>query len=171
MWGRWFKSTRSHHSYSATYVTGRVPVFCWKCGVSVLGPSLVEVVDLYSRRVAGWAMDRRMKKALPIRALVMAINLGKSLPGVIHHPTSGSQYTSYTCQALLEQRGMVCSMSRNGNCIEYCPGRTVNQQRETGIERFSFVSNTAGSHCRCGNRCRFIAIQGVCIRRRVRGHR
>lgn len=52
---------------------------------------LAVVIDLYSRRVVGWSMDRRMKKALVIRALMMAVNLRKPPPGLIHHSDRGSQ--------------------------------------------------------------------------------
>jgi len=82
---------------------------------------LAVVIDLYSRRVVGWSMDRRMKKALVIRALMMAINLRKPPPGLIHHSDRGSQYASHAYQTLLKQHGMVCSMSRKGNCWDNAP--------------------------------------------------
>ena len=82
---------------------------------------LAVVIDLYSRRVVGWAMDRRMKKALVIRALMMAVNLRKPPPGLIHHSDRGSQYASDAYQALLKQHGMNCSMSRKGNCWDNAP--------------------------------------------------
>ena len=82
---------------------------------------LAVVIDLYSRRVVGWAIDRRMKKALVIRALMMAINLRKPPLGLIHHSDRGSQYASDAYQALLKQHGMICSMSRKGNCWDNAP--------------------------------------------------
>jgi len=82
---------------------------------------LAVVIDLYSRRVVGWAMDRRMKKALVIRALLMAINLRQPPPGLFHHSGRGSQYASRAYQKLLAQHGMVCSMSRKGNCWDNAP--------------------------------------------------
>jgi putative transposase len=82
---------------------------------------LAVVIDLYSRRVVGWAIDRRMKKALVIRALLMAINLRKPPPGLIHHSDRGSQYASRAYQKLLKQHGMICSMSRKGNCWDNAP--------------------------------------------------
>jgi len=82
---------------------------------------LAVVIDLYSRRVVGWALDRWMKKALVIRALMMAINLRKPPPGLIHHSDRGSQYASHAYQALLKQHGMICSMSRKGNCWDNAP--------------------------------------------------
>jgi putative transposase len=63
---------------------------------------LAVVIDLCSRRVIGWAMDKRMAKALVIRALMMAINLRKPPAGLIHHSDRGSQYASHAYQLLLK---------------------------------------------------------------------
>ena len=82
---------------------------------------LAIVIDLYSRRVVGWAIDRRMKKALVIRALMMAINLRNPPTGLIHHSDRGSQYASHAYQKLLKQHGIVPSMSRKGNCWDNAP--------------------------------------------------
>ncbi len=82
---------------------------------------LAVVIDLCSRRVVGWAMDRRMKKALVIRALMMAVNLRRPEPGLIHHSDRGSQYASEAYQKLLRQYKMVPSMSRKGNCWDNAP--------------------------------------------------
>jgi len=82
---------------------------------------LAVVIDLYSRRVVGWAVDRRMKKALVTRALMMAVNLRKPPPGLIHHSDRGSQYASRSYQKLLKQHGIICSMSRKGNCWDNAP--------------------------------------------------
>jgi putative transposase len=82
---------------------------------------LAVVIDLYSRRVVGWCMDRRMNKALVIRALMMAVNLRKPPTGLIHHSDRGSQYASLAYQKLLQQFGMICSMSRKGNCWDNAP--------------------------------------------------
>jgi putative transposase len=82
---------------------------------------LAVVIDLYSRRVVGWSIDRRMKKALVIRALMMAVNLRKPPPGLIHHSDRGSQYASHGYQKLLKQHKMIGSMSRKGNCWDNAP--------------------------------------------------
>ncbi len=82
---------------------------------------LAVVIDLYSRRVVGWSIDRRMKTALVIRALMMAVNLRKPPAGLIHHSDRGSQYASHDYQKLLKQHGMICSMSRKGNCWDNAP--------------------------------------------------
>jgi len=82
---------------------------------------LAVVIDLYSRRVVGWCMDRRMRKSLVIRALMMAVNLRKPPAGLIHHSDRGSQYASHAYQRLLKQYGMIGSMSRKGNCWDNAP--------------------------------------------------
>jgi putative transposase len=82
---------------------------------------LAVVIDLYSRRVVGWAMDRRMKKALVMRALMMAVNLRQPPSGLLHHSDRGSQYASHAYQKLLKQYGMIPSMSRKGNCWDNAP--------------------------------------------------
>lgn len=58
-----------------------------------------------------------MKKALVIRALMMAVNLRQPPPGLIHHSDRGS----HAYQGLLRQHGMICSMSRKGNCWDNSP--------------------------------------------------
>ena len=82
---------------------------------------LAVVIDLYSRRVIGWAMDRRMKQALVIRALMMAIKLRQPPPGLLHHSDRGGQYASYACRDLLKQHAMIASMSRKDNCWDNSP--------------------------------------------------
>jgi len=77
---------------------------------------LAVVMDLYSRRIVGWCMDRTMTQALAIRALMMAINLRQPKAGLLHHSDRGSQYASAAYQALLTQHGIRPSMSRKGNC-------------------------------------------------------
>ena len=77
---------------------------------------LAVIMDLYSRRIVGWCMDKTMTQALVIRALMMAINLRQPQAGLVHHSDRGSQYASEAYQTLLTQHGMTASMSRKGNC-------------------------------------------------------
>ena len=77
---------------------------------------LAVVMDLYSRRIVGWCMDRTMTQALVIRALMMAVNLRQPPAGLLHHSDRGSQYASEAYRTLLRQHGMTASMSRKGNC-------------------------------------------------------
>jgi transposase InsO family protein len=79
---------------------------------------LAVVLDLYSRRVIGWAVSNRMKRNLAIRALNMAIALRRQPRGCIHHSDRGSQYCSHDYQKLLRLHGFKVSMSGKGNCYD-----------------------------------------------------
>lgn len=75
-------------------------------------------MDLYSRMVVGWAMDKRMTASLVCSALQMAIWRRKRPQGVIVHSDRGSQYCSVEYQALLAENKLICSMSKKGDCFD-----------------------------------------------------
>ena len=77
---------------------------------------LATVIDLYSRKIVGWAMDDNMKVSLVNDALTMAIQQRNPFSGLIWHTDRGSQYASYSHRDLLLQHGITQSMSRKGNC-------------------------------------------------------
>lgn len=77
---------------------------------------LAVVMELFSRKIIGWAMGPSMPADLVCRALRMAVDARKPEPGLILHSDRGSQYASHEYQNLLRQHGMICSMSRKGNC-------------------------------------------------------
>lgn len=77
---------------------------------------LAAVMDLYSRRIVGWAMAPHMRTELVAAALQMAIRQRQPGPGLLLHSDRGSQYASSEYQQLLVRHGIVCSMSRKGNC-------------------------------------------------------
>ena len=77
---------------------------------------LAALIDLHSRRVVGWAIDRTMKGDLVKAALAMAIGRRRPGPGLIHHSDRGSQYAGEAYQRELARNGMECSMSRKGDC-------------------------------------------------------
>ena len=76
---------------------------------------LATVIDLYSCRVVGWAMSERMTAQLVFDALQMALWRCYEPRGVIVHSDRGSQYCSAAYRALLDQHGLLCSMSGTGN--------------------------------------------------------
>jgi putative transposase len=82
---------------------------------------LAAIMDLYSRRIVGWAMGDRIDRHLPLRALHMAVQRRQPPRGLLHHSDRGSQYASGDYQKALAQDGMVCSMSRKGNCWDNAP--------------------------------------------------
>ena len=77
---------------------------------------LAVVLDLYARKVVGWAMAPTMHAELVCAALQLAITQRQPAPGLIVHSDRGSQYASAQHQALLARHGLVGSMSRKGNC-------------------------------------------------------
>ena len=82
---------------------------------------LAVVMDLYSRQIVGWAMDKRMRKDLVLDALSMAYFRRRPVHGLIHHSDRGSQYACHEYQKQLERYGMIASMSRKGDCWDNAP--------------------------------------------------
>ncbi len=79
---------------------------------------LAVVLDLFSRKVVGWAMDNNMETGLITNALKMALRTRKPPKGLLHHSDRGSQYASNAYQQLLTDYKISCSMSRKGNCYD-----------------------------------------------------
>lgn len=77
---------------------------------------LATTMDLFSRKIVGWAMDDHMRTDLVTRALQMAIEKRRPAPGLIHHSDRGSQYASKEFRKLLKKHGILPSMSRKGDC-------------------------------------------------------
>lgn len=82
---------------------------------------LAIVLDLFSRRIIGWSMAPTMERTLVIAALRMAVAARNPGEGLIHHSDRGSQYASHDYHKILQQRGVVSSMSRRGNCYDNAP--------------------------------------------------
>jgi transposase InsO family protein len=76
---------------------------------------LAVILDRFSRRVIGWALDRTIEDDLTLAALRMALEQRKPGPNLVHHSDRGSQYASNDYKDLLKERGIKISMSRKGN--------------------------------------------------------
>ena len=76
---------------------------------------LAVILDAYSRRVIGWALDRALEDELTLSALRMALSRRVIEPGLVHHSDRGSQYASGDYTGLLKENGVQISMSRKGN--------------------------------------------------------
>lgn len=74
------------------------------------------ILDLFSRKVVGWAMSERIDRQLCLEALAEAVEERSPAPGLVHHSDRGSQYASADYRAALARHGMICSMSRKGDC-------------------------------------------------------
>jgi putative transposase len=76
---------------------------------------LAVILDAFSRRVIGWALDRTLEDELPLAALRMALSRRNVQPGLVHHSDRGSQYASNEYTNLLKAHQIVISMSRKAN--------------------------------------------------------
>lgn len=79
---------------------------------------LAIVLDLFSRRVIGWAVSRQRTASLTREALRMAIHHRRPAPGTLFHSDQGIEYAANTFQSLLTQHQLTASMSRRGNCYD-----------------------------------------------------
>ena len=114
---------------------------------------LAVLLDLYSRRVIGWAMDSSLGEELVQRALKMALTNRQPTAGVIHHSDRGSQYAAREYQGHLAESGLLCSMSGKGDCWDNAPvesffatlkkelihQRQYARRKEAQLEVFEFI--------------------------------
>jgi putative transposase len=129
---------------------------------------LAVVMDLYSRRIVGWSMNKGMSRGIVINALKMAVNARQPEPGLIHHSDRGAQYTSDDFRNELVKHGIECSMSSTGNCYDNAVAESffgvlkrerVNRVRyrtreEARADLFKYIEvfyNRKRRHGYCGN--------------------
>lgn len=79
---------------------------------------LAAVLDLFSRRIVGWAMADRIDSALVVAALTMALQQRRPAPGLLFHCDRGRQYASQLYRQALADHGLELSMSRTANCYD-----------------------------------------------------
>ena len=79
---------------------------------------LAAVIDIYSRKVIGWQLDKRLDSGLVEKALQNALVERKAGRGIIFHSDQGIQYTSKSFRKILKDNGFIQSMSRKGNCYD-----------------------------------------------------
>jgi len=123
-WRRFIKTTDSNHSlpiFRNLLKKRRVRAInqVWVADITYIRIQsgfvyLAAILDLYSRKVVGWAFSKRIDTQLCLSALQMAIHR-RSPRGCIHHSDRGVQYASTDYVALLKQHGLLISMSAKGN--------------------------------------------------------
>lgn len=84
------------------------------------------VMDLFSRRLVGWAMSDRIDRRLTADALTLALGMRDPPAGLLHHSDRGSQYCAHDYRQALDARGMTVSMSRRANCYDNAPMESAN---------------------------------------------
>jgi len=82
---------------------------------------LATVMDLYSRKIVGWAMADHLRAELPLAALAMAIATQRPGAGLIHHSDRGVQYASAQYRKMMQSAGFRASMSRRADCYDNAP--------------------------------------------------
>lgn len=114
---------------------------------------LATVIDLYSRRVVGWALGSSVETSLVIEALDMALRQRQPPPGLIFHSDRGCQYTSHTFRRRLEMAAIRQSMSRSGCCydnavaesffhslkVEWLHGHEIRDRETVRTEVFRYI--------------------------------
>jgi putative transposase len=94
---------------------------------------LAVLLDLFSRRIVGWATSDRLTEQLALSALEQALVQRRPKPGLLHHSDRGSQYTSRTYRHELAVRGIAVSMSRRGNCWDNAPAESFFSSLKTEL--------------------------------------
>ena len=84
------------------------------------------VLDLFGRKIVGWATSPTMPQELTLEALQVALGWRDPDAGLVHHSDRGSQYAANDYRNVLKARGITVSMSRKGNCWDNAPMESVN---------------------------------------------
>lgn len=116
-----------NHAYAPNHLaqdfTAECPAEKWCGDITYIGTAagwlyLAVVIDLYSRRIVGWALNARMTTQLVIDAFQMAWKQCRPTADLTFHSDRGSQYTSHDFQGLLKKTEVQASMSGTGNCYD-----------------------------------------------------
>jgi putative transposase len=129
---RWVRTTDSRHDLPiAPNLLDRnfvapAPNCVWLADITYVETDqgwlyLATVMDLYSRRIVGWAMADHLRTELPLAALRMAIAAKQPGPGLIHHSDRGVQYAAGDYRKVMQSAGFQASMSRKADCYDNAP--------------------------------------------------
>lgn len=172
------QTTESRHGYGvAPNVLERTfdvaaPNVAWCGDITYLGTEegwlyVSVLLDLYARKVVGWAMSDHVDTQLVTDALEMALGRRRPPPGLVHHSDRGSQYASHAYRELLADHGIACSMSGKGDCLDNavaerffgslkrertskCSYRTRQEARDDGIDYIEMFYNSWRKHSYLG---------------------
>ena len=133
---RFRSTTDSDHQHPvAPNILGRrfdicEPDVAWVSDITYIATAegwmyLCIIMDVASRKIVGWSLDKRMKADLVADALAMAIIRRRPSRGVIFHSDRGSQYCSRKVRRRLEYHGFIQSMSRKGDCWDNAPAESL----------------------------------------------
>jgi transposase InsO family protein len=134
---RFVRTTDSRHSFvPAPNVLGQrfeaeAPDRVWLADITYVGTDegwlyVALVMDLFSRRLVGWAMSATIDQQLTAAALALALGTRRPAAGLLHHSDRGVQYCAGDYREELKRRGIAVSMSRRANCYDNAPMESAN---------------------------------------------
>jgi putative transposase len=106
---------------------------------------LAAILDLFSRRVVGWATSRNVDRHLALAALDMALSKRRPTMGLVHHSDRGSTYASSDYRKALRTRGIECSMSRKGDCWDNAVAESFFSSLKREMEDIDSFESCAGA--------------------------
>jgi putative transposase len=129
---RFRRTTDSRHGFAVAPnllqrdFRAAAPDRVWLADITYVGTAegwlyLAAVLDLFSRKIVGWAMAEHLGHDLALAALDMAVASRRPAPGLVHHSDRGVQYAAHGYRRRLLAQGMLCSMSRKGDCWDNAP--------------------------------------------------
>lgn len=105
---------------------------------------LAFILDLYSRRVVGWAMEGHLRTEIVVDALRMAVWRRKPAAGLVHHSDQGVHYTSLSFSERLKEVGIIPSMGRTGKALDNAMAESfVSTLKAELVSRLEFPSRQA----------------------------
>jgi putative transposase len=103
------------------------------------------ILDLFSRRVVGWATSEKVDRHLALAALDQALARRRPDAGLVHHSDRGSTYASHEYRQALEDGAIECSMSRKGDCWDNAVAESFFASLKRELEEIDDVESRAGA--------------------------
>ena len=130
--------------------TARAPNEAWVTDITYLWTAqgwlyLAVILDLFSRRVVGWATSQNVDRHLALAALDKALVQRRPRAGLVHHSDRGSTYASSDYRKALETRGIECSMSRSGDCWDNAVAESFFSSLKRELEGIDDLESRAGA--------------------------
>jgi transposase InsO family protein len=153
---RFRTTTDSNHSFPIApnllerNFTARGPNQAWVTDITFIWTQqgwlyLAVILDLFSRRVVGWATSRNVDRHLALVALDMALAQRRPTAGLVHHSDRGSTYASGDYRKALEIRRIECSMSRRGDCWDNAVAESFFSSLKREMEDIDTFESRAGA--------------------------
>ena len=153
---RFRATTDSRHSFPIAPnvlqrdFTASAPNQAWATDITFLWTAegwlyLAVILDLFSRRVVGWATSQNVDRHLALAALDKAIALRRPGAGLVHHSDRGSTYASHEYRRVLENGSIECSMSRKGDCWDNAVAESFFASLKRELEEIDDLESRAGA--------------------------